>query len=67
MEFYAKDVIMGRITIKEVAEIAGVFNSGIPDWHIYAHWKHVINQMTQNDVKCPWSCPYHEGDPVLFN
>ncbi len=38
---------------------AGVFNAGIPDWHIYAHWKHVIEEKTPTPVKCPWDCPYH--------
>ena len=39
---------------------AGVFNSGIPDWHIYAHWKHVIQKKTSSEVCCPWECPYHK-------
>lgn len=51
----------------EGVSAAGIFNSGIPDWHIYAHWKHVIHQMTPNDVKCPWSCPYHKGEPVEYS
>jgi 8-amino-3,8-dideoxy-alpha-D-manno-octulosonate transaminase len=45
----------------------GVFNSGIPDWHIYAHWEQVLKQMTPNDIKCPWSCPYHKGNPVEYS
>jgi 8-amino-3,8-dideoxy-alpha-D-manno-octulosonate transaminase len=51
----------------EGVNATGVFNSGIPDWHIYAHWKHVIHQMTPNEIKCPWSCPYHKGDPVQYS
>ena len=39
---------------------AGVFNSGIPDWHIYAHWKHVLQKKASNDICCPYECPYHE-------
>ena len=39
---------------------AGVFNSGIPDWHIYAHWKHVLQKKASNEICCPWDCPYHE-------
>ena len=38
---------------------AGVFNAGIPDWHIYAHWKHVMDEKTPTDVKCPYECPFH--------
>ena len=44
----------------EGVNAAGVFNSGIPDWHIYAHWKHVIQKKASNEVCCPWECPYHE-------
>jgi dTDP-4-amino-4,6-dideoxygalactose transaminase len=46
---------------------AGVFNSGIPDWHIYAHWKHVIEKKTPTPEGCPWSCPYHQGEPVEYS
>ena len=51
----------------EGVSAAGVFNSGIPDWHIYAHWKHVIEQKTPTHVVCPWECPYHtEAPPVEY-
>ncbi|MDO4939479.1 MAG: DegT/DnrJ/EryC1/StrS family aminotransferase [Lachnospiraceae bacterium] len=46
---------------------AGVFNAGIPDWHIYAHWKHVLNEKTPTAVKCPWDCPYHKAQPVKYS
>lgn len=39
---------------------AGVFNSGIPDWHIYAHWKHVLQRKTPSEACCPYECPFHE-------
>jgi len=45
---------------------AGVFNAGIPDWHIYAHWQHVIEKKTPTPEGCPWSCPYHQGTPVDY-
>jgi dTDP-4-amino-4,6-dideoxygalactose transaminase len=51
----------------EGVDAAGVFNAGIPDWHIYAHWKHVIRKMTPNGIQCPWSCPYHKGEPVEYS
>ena len=44
----------------------GIFNAGIPDWHIYAHWKHVIEEKAPTDVKCPWVCPYHKAEPVQY-
>lgn len=44
---------------------ASVFNSGIPDWHIYAHWKHVIQEKAPTEVKCPYDCPYHQKAPKV--
>jgi 8-amino-3,8-dideoxy-alpha-D-manno-octulosonate transaminase len=51
----------------EGVEAAAIYDSGIPDWHIYAHWKHVIEQKTPTHVVCPWECPYHtEAPPVEY-
>lgn len=41
---------------------AGVFNKGIPDWHIYSHWKHIIEQATPTADGCPYKCPLYKGD-----
>jgi 8-amino-3,8-dideoxy-alpha-D-manno-octulosonate transaminase len=66
--FYLDRVEMVEPFVKalqaEGVNASGIFNSGIPDWHVYAHWKHVIEQKT---VKCPWSCPYHKGEPVTYS
>jgi Predicted pyridoxal phosphate-dependent enzyme apparently involved in regulation of cell wall biogenesis len=51
----------------EGVNAAGVFNSGIPDWHIYAHWKHVMEKKTPTLEGCPWTCPYHKGKPVEYS
>lgn len=51
----------------EGVNAAGVFNSGIPDWHIYAHWKHVIDKKAPTEVICPWSCPYHKAPEVKYD
>ncbi|MBR7092447.1 MAG: DegT/DnrJ/EryC1/StrS family aminotransferase [Clostridia bacterium] len=51
----------------EGVNAAGVFNSGIPDWHIYSHWKHVIGKKTPTDEGCPYSCPYHRGPQVDYD
>ena len=45
----------------------GIFNAGIPDWHIYAHWKHVIEEKASTDIQCPWTCPYHKSAPVQYS
>ena len=49
----------------EGVSAGGIFNAGIPDWHIYAHWKHVIEEKAPTPVKCPWDCPYHDKAPAV--
>ncbi|MCC8167505.1 MAG: DegT/DnrJ/EryC1/StrS family aminotransferase [Planctomycetes bacterium] len=51
----------------EGVDASGVFNAGIPDWHIYSHWKHVIAKMTPSGEGCPWTCPFHKGKPVEYS
>jgi dTDP-4-amino-4,6-dideoxygalactose transaminase len=46
----------------EGVNVAGVFNSGIPDWHIYAHWKHVIEKKSASVPQWPWSCSLYKGN-----
>jgi dTDP-4-amino-4,6-dideoxygalactose transaminase len=50
----------------EGVSAAGVFNSGIPDWHMYSHWKHVIEKKTPTTEGCPYTCPYHKGPEVNY-
>ncbi len=50
----------------EGVDAAGVYNSGIPDWHIYSHWDHIINKSTPTEEGCPWSCQYHKGPEVNY-
>lgn len=40
---------------------AGVFDKGIPDWHIYSHWKHIISKATPTVEGCPYTCPHYKG------
>jgi 8-amino-3,8-dideoxy-alpha-D-manno-octulosonate transaminase len=51
----------------EGVDAAGVYNSGIPDWHIYAHWNHIIEKKTPTPEGCPWTCPYHKGEEVQYS
>jgi dTDP-4-amino-4,6-dideoxygalactose transaminase len=46
----------------EGVNVAGVFDSGIPDWHIYAHWKHIIQKKSATVPEWPWSCPLYKGN-----
>jgi len=43
-----------------------VFSHGIPDWHIYAHWKHIMQRATPTPEGCPYTCPHHQGAPVEY-
>lgn len=46
----------------EGVDASSVFSKGIPDWHIYSHWNHVINKATPTADGCPYSCPLYKGD-----
>jgi 8-amino-3,8-dideoxy-alpha-D-manno-octulosonate transaminase len=41
---------------------AASFDKGIPDWHIYYHWTHVIEKKTPTPEGCPYKCPFYKGD-----
>jgi 8-amino-3,8-dideoxy-alpha-D-manno-octulosonate transaminase len=51
----------------EGIDASGVFNSGIPDWHIYSHWRHIIDKKTSTPEGCPWKCPFHKGEEVEYS
>lgn len=38
---------------------ACIFDKGIPDWHIYAHWKHIMDKVTATPEGCPYTCPFY--------
>lgn len=45
----------------EGVSAGGIFDKGIPDWHIYAHWPHLMNKLTATQEGCPFTCPYYKG------
>jgi dTDP-4-amino-4,6-dideoxygalactose transaminase len=51
----------------EGIEANGIYDSGIPDWHIYTYWKHIIRKETPTPEGCPWTCPYHKGKEVEYS
>ena len=51
----------------EGVDAAGVYNSGIPDWHIYAHWKHVLQKKSATPGGWPWNNPFHKGKDVEYS
>ena len=46
---------------------AGIFDKGIPDWHVYSHWEHIMSKATPTAEGCPWTCPYHKGPEVNYS
>ena len=50
----------------EGVEAASLFNAGIPDWHIYSHWKHIMDKVTATPEGCPYTCPYYEGPEPTY-
>lgn len=50
----------------EGVEAAGIYDSGIPDWHIYKHWKHVMDQVTPSPEGCPYTCSFYQGPKIKY-
>jgi 8-amino-3,8-dideoxy-alpha-D-manno-octulosonate transaminase len=46
----------------EGIEAGGIYNKGVPDWHIYPHWKMLIEKMMPTKHGCPFNCP--QSGPV---
>ncbi|UCB45827.1 MAG: DegT/DnrJ/EryC1/StrS family aminotransferase [Spirochaetota bacterium] len=41
----------------EGVEAGGIYNKGVPDWHIYAHWKMLMEKLMPSKRGCPFNCP----------
>lgn len=40
----------------EGVEAGGIYNKGVPDWHMYPHWKMLIEKMMPTKKGCPFNC-----------
>jgi 8-amino-3,8-dideoxy-alpha-D-manno-octulosonate transaminase len=40
----------------EGIEAGGIYDKGVPDWHIYPHWKMLIEKMMPTKQGCPFNC-----------
>jgi dTDP-4-amino-4,6-dideoxygalactose transaminase len=40
---------------------SALFDSSIPDWHVYAHWRHLIDKTTATAKGCPYTCAFYQG------
>jgi 8-amino-3,8-dideoxy-alpha-D-manno-octulosonate transaminase len=47
----------------EGVEAGGIYNQGVPDWHIYQHWKMLHEKMMPSKKGCPFNCPLCEPAP----
>jgi hypothetical protein len=41
----------------EGVEAGGIYNQGVPDWHVYPHWKMLMEKMMPTEKGCPFNCP----------
>lgn len=39
-----------------------MFDAGIPDWHIYAHWTPILNKVQVTPTSGPWNSPWYKGN-----
>ena len=40
----------------EGVEAGGIYNKGVPDWHVYPHWKMLMDKMMPTKKGCPFNC-----------
>jgi len=45
----------------------GIYNAGVPDWHIYAHWKHIMDKVTATPEGCPYTCAFYKGPEIEYS
>lgn len=45
----------------ENVSAGSMYDAGVPDWHIYRHWGHILHKQTATPVGCPFTCPYYKG------
>lgn len=69
--FYLPDKNITR-RFAEVLNAEGVsasslYDASIPDWHIYAHWKHIMDKVTATKEGCPYTCPYYKGGEIEYS
>jgi len=65
--FYLPDaeIVEGFVNalIAEGIDAAGIYNKGIPDWHVYHHWVILHDKMMPTKKGCPFNCPLTEPAP----
>jgi dTDP-4-amino-4,6-dideoxygalactose transaminase len=45
----------------ERVSAGSMYDEGVPDWHIYRHWTHILHKRTATPTGCPFTCPFYKG------
>lgn len=40
-----------------------LYKPEVSDWHVYAHWTHILNKTTPTNIGCSYKCPRYKGNP----
>jgi len=43
-----------------------LYDASIPDWHVYTHWKHIMDKVTATKEGCPYTCSYYKGGEIKY-
>jgi 8-amino-3,8-dideoxy-alpha-D-manno-octulosonate transaminase len=47
----------------EGVEAGGIYNQGVPDWHMYQHWTMLHDRLMPSRTGCPFHCPLSDPAP----
>ena len=51
----------------EGVEAGSIFDAGVPDWHVYAHWKMIMDKQTATPEGCPYTCAFYKAPEVEYS
>jgi dTDP-4-amino-4,6-dideoxygalactose transaminase len=51
----------GEALKQEGVEAGTIYDKSVPDWHIYAHWKMLMEKLMPSRKGCPFNCPLTPG------
>lgn len=51
----------------EGVDTGTIYDKGVPDWHVYAHWPHLMQKLTATKEGCPFTCPFYRGPSPTYS
>jgi len=51
----------------EGVDVGAIYDKGVPDWHVYAHWPHLMQKLTATEEGCPFTCPFYKGPVPTYS